>query len=333
MRVVRQLDVKSWSVFTDNHPHGTIFQTPEMYRVYEYTRNFEPILFAALDDDDSIVGVLVAVVQRERRGMIGDLTARSVVWGGPVVKNDNEDVCHLLLLEYEKVAQTRALYSQFRNLRDMQKLKHVFEAHGYIYKDHLNIYIDLTKPETELWEQIHSKRRNEIRRATKVGTYVQELKQREQIICAYNILQDVYHNAKLPIADRTMFLSAYDILRARSMVRYFGAFFNDEMIGVVCILAYKNALYNWYAGSMRKHYNKHPNDLLPWEILRWGRYRGYTLFDFGGAGKPHRKYGVRDYKKQFGGTMVNLGRFERIHQPGRLSIARTGFRLWQMLRA
>jgi len=33
------------------------------------------------------------------------------------------------------------------------------------------------------------------------------------------------------------------------------------------------------------------------------------MFDFMGAGKPNEKYGVREYKSQFGGTLVEHGRF------------------------
>ena len=36
---------------------------------------------------------------------------------------------------------------------------------------------------------------------------------------------------------------------------------------------------------------------------------------FGGAGKPDKPYGVRDYKLKFGGQLVNWGRFEKVHKP------------------
>jgi hypothetical protein len=33
LRVVRELDEGAWAEFVDHHPHGSIFHTPEMYRV------------------------------------------------------------------------------------------------------------------------------------------------------------------------------------------------------------------------------------------------------------------------------------------------------------
>ena len=116
------------------------------------------------------------------------------------------------------------------------------------------------------------------------------------------------------------------------MIRYFGAFNNGSLIGTICILVYREKLYDWYAGSLKAYYRKYPNDLLPWEVFKWGQKAGCTIFDFGGAGKPNREYGVRTYKEKFGGSLVNYGRFEKIHQPIKFQMAKLGFRLWQRLK-
>jgi len=42
-------DTKQWSEFVLNHPHGNIFQTPEMAEVYRRTKNYEPVTLAAVD--------------------------------------------------------------------------------------------------------------------------------------------------------------------------------------------------------------------------------------------------------------------------------------------
>ena len=72
-------------------------------------------------------------------------------------------------------------------------------------------------------------------------------------------------------------------------------------------LVYKNAIYDFYAGAYPEYYNKYLNDLIPWETFLWVKQNRYTLFDFGGAGKPNKPYSVRDYKIKFCGQWVNLG--------------------------
>lgn len=73
-------------------------------------------------------------------------------------------------------------------------------------------------------------------------------------------------------------------------------------------------IYDYYAGSLSSEYDKHPNDIIPWEIFKYYQKGGYLQFDFGGAGKPNIPYGVRDYKLKFGGELVNHGRYLFIHQ-------------------
>ena len=53
----------------------------------------------------------------------------------------------------------------------------------------------------------------------------------------------------------------------------------------------------------------------------------YTIFDFGGAGKPNEEYGVRDFKKKYGGKLVNFGRYEKVHSPKKLKVSKQVFKL------
>lgn len=47
-RVTDSIDHEKWADFVYNHPHGNIFQTPEMREVYKRTKNYEPITLAAV---------------------------------------------------------------------------------------------------------------------------------------------------------------------------------------------------------------------------------------------------------------------------------------------
>jgi len=56
-------DIKQWGEFVYNHPHGNIFQTPEMAEVYKRTKNYEPITLAAIDTkNDEMLAILQAVM-------------------------------------------------------------------------------------------------------------------------------------------------------------------------------------------------------------------------------------------------------------------------------
>jgi lipid II:glycine glycyltransferase (peptidoglycan interpeptide bridge formation enzyme) len=249
-----------------------------------------------------------------------------------LVVDDDVNVSAMILKEYDKIVGKKAVYAQFRNQWNMKDAIVMYNDHGYVYENHLDIIIDLGKSESALWSEIHSKRRNEIRRAYKEGTEFKELTRRADIDTIYDILSAVYRSGKLPIVDKSMFVAAFETLYPRDMARFFGATYENEVIGVMCVLLYRKTVYDWFAGSLSKYHSKYPNDLIPWEVFKWAKAHGYTQFDFGGAGRPDRKYGVREYKKKFGGQLVDYGRFEKIYRPVKLKIAKTGYRAWQLLR-
>jgi lipid II:glycine glycyltransferase (peptidoglycan interpeptide bridge formation enzyme) len=332
-RIIKEIDREKWSEFVYNHPYGNIFQTPEMFDVFKETKKNEPIVFAVINIEiNKIIGVLVSVIQKEYSGIIGSFTARSIIWGGPLIINSNEEVNKILINYYNKNIKRKAIYSQFRNLWNQESNLKYFESNGCKYEEHLNILIDLKKSEDELWKDVYSKRRNEIRRAKKEGTTVKELKDEHELKESYNILKEVYARASLPLHEWSMFEVAYKILFPKNMIKFFGAFYKNKIIGTIVILCYKDRIYDWYAGSHKEFYNKYPNDLLPWEVFLWGKRNGYKIFDFGGAGKPGQPYGVRDYKKKFGGVFVNFGRFEKIHKPFMMKIGKLGLKIWQKIK-
>ncbi len=236
-----------------------------------------------------------------------------------------------VLKEYDKIIKKKAIYSQFRNFRDWSDLKEIFIKNGFEYEEHLNILIDLTKTEEQLWKEVYSKRRNEVRRATKEGAYFSIEHTEDSLKKCYGILQEVYSRAKLPIPDYNFFYNLYR-MGSNSKLLIFCAYYKTEIIGCMLALSFKDTIYDFYAGSMMKYYKKYPNDLIPWEVFKWGKENNYKVFDFGGAGKPDVPYGVRDYKKKFGGEFVNYGRYEKVHQPKMFEIAKVGFKLWQKIK-
>lgn len=330
--MVRELNREKWSEFVYDHPYGNVFQTPEMFEVYKNTENYEPIFLAVVNEKDEILGTLLAVIQKEYSGILGNFTARSIIWGGPLVKDNKEEIFDSILKEYNRVIKRKVIYTQFRNLWDLESQKNIMKKNGFIYEEHLNILINLEKSEEQLWKEVHSKRRNEIRRAKKEGVVFSVESSIDALKTCYEIIEEVYSYARLPYPSFTFFKALFENSKERIGLRLFTAKYDDQIIGCMLGLVFKETIYDFYAGSYRKFYNKYPNDLIPCEIFLWGKKNGFRIFDFGGAGKPGVSYGVRDYKKKFGGELVNFGRYEKIHRPFLMKIGKIGLKIWQRLK-
>jgi len=301
---------------------GSIFQSNQYYRALENSKEFSAIRVG------SSYGLsLIGYITKDKNPLKNYLTRRAIISGVSMFAVQDKSQLKDLLLNLKKQLSGRAIYIEFRNLTDLTEYKSVFASVGFEYEDHLNILVDLTKSEEELWKDVNSKRRNEIRRATKEGTTFEVRDDIDSLRECYLILKEVYDRAKLPLFKLDFFENLYKYLQDDAKLHIFTAVYDEKIIGCMLALGYNGVLYDYYAGARSEYYKKYPNDLIPWEVFLWGKRNGYHTFDFGGAGKPGVPYKVRDYKKQFGGTMVNYGRFKLILNKPLYKIGELGVKL------
>ena len=328
---LKDLNTGEWANFVLNHPNGNIFQTPDIFEVYSKSELNEPIVIFAVENK-KIHGVLLAIIQKESKVLIGKYTSRSIIIGGPLVYNP--DVANTLLLEYNKLVQRKAIFSQFRNIFYIDGLKVSFINAGYTYEDHLDILIDLKKGIEILWEEIHKNRKKEIKNGLKRGLKVDLIVIHNSTILSelYQILRSLYKKIGLPIPSFHFFNDAVNTLEPKGLLKTFIASVDNKIIGFRMVLTYNNLIYDWYAASINEYLKYRPNDILPWEVVTWGAENGYKTFDFGGAGKPNQTYGVRDYKIKFGGELVNFGRFTKIHNLTVYSLGKMALPFYKMLK-
>lgn len=329
-KIIHELDKNKWSLFVVNHPNGNIFQTPEMFEVYQKTENYESIFLAVIDDNDEISAVMLAVIQKEYGGMLGNLTARSIIFGGPLIKGDNQAVLELILKKYSNIVKKKAIYSQFRNFWDWHESKNVFLKNRFEYEEHLNILVNLDKSEDELWKDVKKSRKEGIRKAIRNDLQFSVTNSDEILPIFYALLKETYSNAKLPYPKVDFFNNLQNTFPSDT-IKYFTLKKNNEVIAVLLAYIFQGCLSAFYIGINRddEYFRMRPVDLFYWELLKWGSANGCKVYDWLGAGKPDKEYGVRKFKLQYGGKLVNFGRFEKTHKPVLFKLAKFGFKIWK----
>jgi len=328
---------EEWGRFVYEHPNGNVFQTPEMYEVYKNTKNYEPVFIGVTDNSGEIVGTLLSVIQREFGGPLGILSSRCVTWGGPLIKdsllpNEKNEVLSLILKKLNDIVKRKALYMEFRNLWNTNDSRRIFENNGYEWEDHLDILIDLTKSEEALWQQMKRNRKRNIKKAKNYGVSFREATSRSEVYEIINLIKNTYSRANLFLSDKSLFLSAWNILKPKELVNFFYLSFNNNMVSARTELLYKNMVYDWYAGTSDDGYKYHFNDYIVWAIWLWAKDNGYSIFDFGGAGNPNKPYGPRDFKLRFGGQMVNFGRYKGIYRKITFKLLMKGLDIYKKVR-
>ena len=318
------IDRSSWSEFVAEHPLGNVFQTPEMYDVYACAEHVVPIAIAALEGDE-IVGILVAQYMTNGGALASWITARSIITGGPLARNNDPVIIQALMEAYKMQLPCKTIYSEIRPIYPMNDMP------GWKRVGHYNLVMRLEKTEEELFEQMHKERRRNVNQAIKAGLTFKELTTADEIQQVVALIEKTYRRKHVPIGYLNMFDKVQRILR--DYAHFFGCYTAEgQMIAGQVRLCYGTLVYAWFAGSDEDFFKLRPNDFTMWNVIRWAREKGYKEFDFGGGGEPGKPYGVRDYKLKYGCEMFDYGRYILAHRPVTYWAAATAYNLYHKLK-
>jgi lipid II:glycine glycyltransferase (peptidoglycan interpeptide bridge formation enzyme) len=332
MKLVRNLDEIRWRNFITQHPESNVFHTPEMFQVFKAAKGFTPTLWAVTDDKGAPLALLLPVQITLMKGVMRFLSTRAVVYGGVLFTQDpgGEEAFEYLLREYQKAVDKEVLFTELRNVSDLERVQPVLHEHNFQYEDHLNYLIDLRKSPAELLQSFRSRLRRRLRKALRRDQVkVTTVSKPEEILLCYELIRASYTRANVPLADYSLFEAAFDQLYSSGMVQFYLAWVDDQCVAGSVELVYKDVIYGWFSGVDRNYSSFVPNEVLMWKVLKWGANNGFSKYDFGGAGRPDEKYGVRDFKAKFSGELVSYGRNLCVHSPFRLALSKLGYQLYQ----
>jgi lipid II:glycine glycyltransferase (peptidoglycan interpeptide bridge formation enzyme) len=327
---IDEIDKLAWTSFIEQHEFGNFFQSPEYYLALNDDPDHIPIVLIA-ENEKEIVGVLVMVIQKQKLGWLSYLSSKLFIHGGPIVKNNDPKIAGALIDTVIKTYRKAALYSEIKNLFDLSHFNSTLFSRQFKFFDHLNIEIDLTKSMDQLWSEVDSKKRNKIRKAEKSNATFQLLEELNNIDQTIGILMEVHTRVKIPL-PRKEYFESIQRNTGHHLFKVFVTRLNEKIIAVIYAFCFGGRIFIWYSGAYQTYFPLRPNDYLHWKVMVWAKENGYRVFDFGGAGKPGQDYGVRDFKKKFGGELVNYGRYVHINQPLLYALARLGFRSLKLLR-
>ncbi len=316
--VVTTVPVDEWRQFVDQNPMGNIFHTPEMFAVFHNTKGYQPDLWAARGNDRQLLALFLPVRISVKNGPLRALTTHAVAYGSILCdqRDEAKEALRSLLHAYQKESGSRSIYTELRNCAQMTEYQPLLAQMHFDYEDHLNYIISLDGSPDAVFKNIGKRTQRNIRRGVNQGRVtIEEVNDRAGIETSYELLCRTYHLAQVPLADRSLFEAAYDQLHSKGMVRVTLARVESAPVATSFELLYKDTIYGWYGGMDRAYSSYNPNELLMWDILRWGSEQGYKYYDFGGAGKPNEEYGVRDFKAKFGGALVCHGRNKWVSRP------------------
>lgn len=332
--IVNTLPEDIWRAYVDNHPEGNMFHTPEMFHVFSQVKGYSPEIWAVLGEDQQILAMFLPVHISLYDGVIRRLTTRTNVFGGILVNRgpDGEKAMIDLLKAYQRDSGRRSIFTEIRNMSPIEGYQPLLNHLKFTFEEQLNYIIDLTPPPDEVFERIGKRTRKNIRNGRNKGEVnIITVEDRAGVLESYELLQNSYYHAQVPLSDVTLFTTAFDQLMPKGMIKVRNAMVGDSAAATSIELYYKDLIFGWYSGMDREFSSFVPNELLMAEILESGSKSGYRKYDFGGAGKSDEDYGVRQFKAKFGGDLVNYGRNTWVPSPLIFSVTNFGYEIVQKL--
>ncbi len=307
---ITHIDREQWQALVDRSPVTSVFQTPEMYDFYQRLEIYDTFVIA-IEDEEILQGLVVCVINSEGHGLRKRLCARGIINGGPLLAEGIKDIVVTKLLQaVVSTLKRHCTYIETRNYNDYSKWRNAFETAGFSYHPHYNFHIDTTSD----WKSKMGKTRlYEVRRTLRENVSLEINPTLENVHTFYVMLQRLYKKkVKTPLPPLRFFEKIFE----EPYAHYFIAQDNHTVIGgTLCVGIENQTLYEWYACG-ESHGNKHlfPTTLVTYNAIEYAAKQGHPCFDMMGAGSPNDGgYGVRDYKAQFGGTLVEHGRFLHIN--------------------
>ncbi len=323
-----QINRQQWSELVRTSETRTWFQSPEAYDFYaSLPELMEPFVYG-VESDGKLCAVCVGYVTKESNSIRQFFTRRAIIIGGPCLANDcvNEEVKLLLSTlnfpygvsrsEELSTGSNAPIYIETRNFNDFSHWKEAFEDAGFSYKPHLNFHVDPSV------NKLSDNRKRQLKKSDAVVSEgVSELEIREW----YKVLAELYRTkVKTPLWPIDFFLEAY----RQDIAKFLLVKHEGRIIGGSMVVADERTVYEWFECGLNAQYkDQYPSVLATYAGIQLAHQSGCARYDMMGAGEPGVPYGVRDFKAEFGGQLVEHGRFLCVCKPILYKIGTIGIKI------
>lgn len=361
-REVRDFDRLAWNQRVESLAEGTIGQSTHAEGFHMVTGGgYSPHYLVAEDEAGEIVGQLVVlkgffgaqeVVTHPFLRKAAPLCARAFglnTWmQGPLVfaKERFVEVHRALLQDGHLQSGTyqvqRATLPFYTDPRLATLGEGVLADLGFAPQSETTFHVDLRQSHEALWAGLRSSARKNLRKIQEAGVLMATPLQSQADVAAYwKMLVETQSRSGRFVSYRTVedferrFWSKPHrdgVLRGILVRTSAGA-----AVAGLCFRAYNGWIqelgvaYSEF-GVAQKLYGQ---DLIKWELMRWGHDHGYCTYDLMGvetdSADPKRR-AIFQFKEKWGGGLVAHASYSKVYSPWRDAAVRLGVRLGRRFR-
>lgn len=312
------------------HPYGDVLQTSYWGALKSYT-NWQPFHLAVLEQGQIKA---TALVLKRQLPLIGKCIFYSP--RGPLFSNTTA-LQALISAGKELANEHRALFWKMDPAlpKDNPQWSQIAEPlipvpTGLDFagiQPKFVMTLDITPTLDTILANMKSKTRYNIRYAKRQKVQVRLIREKEELKTFYEILQETAERDHFTIRSYQYFVNLWDCLVTNNLAQLFMAYHQGKALGgAIAFRLGKRAWYVYGASSNEKR-NLQATYALQWEMIRWAKSFGCSVYDFRGVSgdldPDNPLYGLYRFKSGFNAELVEyIGEYD-------LPLTEIGYKLWQ----
>ncbi len=305
-RILTLNEAKEWSSIVNSFEPVDIYYTPGYVKPFYENGDGEPFLSYYEDIKGRVINVFLLrdIAEDERfQNLMGKNKYYDIItpygYGGPLYESygDIKELSNNYFKAFSEFCIENNIVSEFIRLHPLLK-NHTFSQYFYdIKKIRKTVYIDLRGGEDAILNNMITASKKSVRKAERYGVRIIHGKDKYLIDEFKRLYYETMdkNNAEKYYYFKNDFFN-FTLEQENSMI--FAALYEDKIIAARIELFSKKFMHDHLAGADMKYLNLAPNNLLIYEIAKWGSKEGMMFLHMGGGYKSAEDSLYR-FKKSF----------------------------------
>ena len=307
------------------HLRGNVFHSSEWA---EYVEAEQPgcssEFYTFVDTDGSVIGVALGFRAASTRRVVAPFTGRLWLDAMPAMAEASNSLQAIFLRQISLHARAAGAITLDIGSYD-SPTRGVLSSGDFSVSKRIEFELDLTQPESAIWNRIDVKRRQRVRKAKKEGVEIRQLSPRDGVTILRRLQEASFERVEArggPRLDDRDYRSGDPILKLTDAgsARIIGGFVSGECVTASLFTTFNGRAYHALSGHNRRALETQAPSLLLYETMLRLAEEGYTRLNLGGCtidalNESSPEHGVYCYKKAFGGEQLNCESGHRVLRP------------------
>ena len=271
-----------------------------------------------------LVGIYQAVVQNHKKFIVNLLNVRcggreegeGLFFSSSVTGNDKKEVLDQIIKKAKSELRSKyGIISIFHFSFYTCSANNLYS--GFRQSFVTSPVIDMSLSVDSLWAGLNKKHRNEIRQAQKRNVEIR-FSNSKQALSDYFILAKPYWkklNRLYWLSNKERFFRYHMDSFNKGLASLFIAYVKEKPAAFALIWHNHGKMIYGDGGVDDNFRWNRPTNLLLWEVIKWGKNKGYNIFDMaGGTDDPnHPRYSISQFKMRFGAKLRRSLKYYKVY--------------------